>query len=181
MSSYFRGEVTEQLATMLKSLWSLQYDPEISIKFKALVEKQNAQYKGGSQHDAQEFLTWLLDQVHEDLNTAPRRRYRRHKSPAEEVERPTDEMLANEANSNYLRCNRSFVVDVFHAQFRSSLTCPSCERQSNTFDPFSCVSLPIPQKQLMPVYVTVLYIDQCPRQGKKKKKKQINFHDFFNI
>ena len=65
-----------------------------------------------------------------------------------------------------MRANNSFVVDVFQAQFRSSLTCPTCQQQSNTFDPFLCVSLPIPQKQLMPVYVTVLYIDQSPRQVK---------------
>ena len=58
-----KGEVTEQLATMLKSLWSLQYDPEISIRFKSLVDKHASQYKGGRQHDAQEFLLWLLDQV----------------------------------------------------------------------------------------------------------------------
>ena len=57
-------------------------------------------------------------------------------------------------------------VYLFQAQFRSSLTCPACQQQSNTFDPFLCVSLPIPQKQLMPVYVTVLYIDQSPRQVK---------------
>jgi ubiquitin carboxyl-terminal hydrolase 31 len=31
-----RGELTEQLALVLKSLWSLQYDPEISDKFKSL-------------------------------------------------------------------------------------------------------------------------------------------------
>lgn len=57
-------------------------------------------------------------------------------------------------------------MDVFQAQFHSSLTCPACRRQSKTFDPFLCVSLPIPQKQLLPVYVTVLYIDQSPRQVK---------------
>lgn len=27
---------------------------------------------------------------------------------------------------------------------RSSLTCPHCHKQSNTFDPFLCISLPIP-------------------------------------
>lgn len=26
------------------------------------------QYRGNAQHDAQEFLLWLLDRVHEDLN-----------------------------------------------------------------------------------------------------------------
>ena len=74
--------------------------------------------------------------------------------------------MAADALAAYMRANNSFVVDVFQAQFRSSLTCPTCQQQSNTFDPFLCVSLPIPQKQLMPVYVTVLYIDQSPRQVK---------------
>lgn len=165
-----RGEVTEQLATLLKSLWSLQYDPEISIRFKSLVEKHASQYKGGSQHDAQEFLLWLLDRVHEDLNVASRRRYRTKannnlNNNNTNCSTPSDEVLAAEALSNYMRCNNSVVMDVFQAQFRSSLTCPTCEKQSNTFDPFLCVSLPLPQKQLMPVYVTVLYIDQTPRQG----------------
>lgn len=31
--------------------------------------------------------------------------------------------------------------------FRSSLTCPHCLKQSNTFDPFLCISLPIPLRQ----------------------------------
>lgn len=40
-----RGELTEQFATLLKSLWSLQYVPEISDKFKSLVDKYGSQYK----------------------------------------------------------------------------------------------------------------------------------------
>ncbi len=159
-----RGEVTEQLATLLKSLWSLQYDPEISIRFKSLVEKHASQYKGSSQHDAQEFLLWLLDQVHEDLNVANKKKYKVLKSGGGASPVRSDEQLASEALANYMRCNNSFVMEVFQAQFRSSLTCHTCERQSNTFDPFLCVSLPIPQKQLLPVFVTVLYIDQTPRQ-----------------
>lgn len=36
-------------------------------------------------------------------------------------------------------------VSVLHFYFcRSSLTCPHCQKQSNTFDPFLCISLPIP-------------------------------------
>lgn len=33
-----------------------------------VVSKSALQFKGNSQHDAQEFLLWLLDRVHEDLN-----------------------------------------------------------------------------------------------------------------
>jgi len=41
-----RGEITEQFAQLLKSLWSLTYDPEISIRFKSLVEKHASQVRG---------------------------------------------------------------------------------------------------------------------------------------
>lgn len=124
------------------------------------MDKYGSQYKGGSQHDAQEFLLWLLDKVHEELNMATKKKYKQIRNTPG---RP-DDVLAAEALANYARCNNSFVVDIFQAQFRSSLTCPTCERQSNTFDPFFCVSLPIPQRTVRPVVVTVLYLDQSPRQ-----------------
>lgn len=40
------------------------------------MERHGTQYRGNSQHDAQEFLFWLLDKVHEDLNTATKRKYK---------------------------------------------------------------------------------------------------------
>lgn len=71
-----KGEVTEQLALLLKAIWSCQYDPEMSNKFKLIVDKYGSQYRGNNQHDAQEFLLWLLDKVHEDLNTATKKKYK---------------------------------------------------------------------------------------------------------
>ncbi|KAG8251984.1 Ubiquitin carboxyl-terminal hydrolase 31 [Homalodisca vitripennis] len=75
-----------------------------------------------------------------------------------------DDVVAAETLANHMRCNESFVHAVFQAQFRSSLTCPRCKRQSNTFDPFLCVSVPVPQDQYKAVIVTVLYTSQQPRQ-----------------
>lgn len=37
--------------------------------FQNAVSKNAMQFKGNAQHDAQEFLLWLLDRVHEDINT----------------------------------------------------------------------------------------------------------------
>ncbi|KAK9499787.1 hypothetical protein O3M35_002759 [Rhynocoris fuscipes] len=71
-----KGEVTQHLALLLKSIWSCQYDPEISNKFKLIVDKYGSQFRGNNQHDAQEFLLWLLDKVHEDLNTATKKKYK---------------------------------------------------------------------------------------------------------
>ncbi|XP_071443235.1 ubiquitin carboxyl-terminal hydrolase 43 isoform X2 [Hetaerina americana] len=157
-----KGEVTEQLAMLLKSIWSCQYDPEISNQFKNVVDKYGSQYRGGNQHDAQEFLLWLLDKVHEDLNTATKKKYKIIKNS---FGRP-DEAVAEETLANHKRCNNSFVHDLFQAQFRSSLTCPKCLRESNTFDPFLCASVPVPQTQRRMLFATVLYLSQQPRQVK---------------
>lgn len=40
---------------------------------------------------------------------------------------------------------------------RSSLTCPHCQKQSNTFDPFLCISLPIPLPHTRCVSLTPRY------------------------
>ncbi|XP_046687416.1 ubiquitin carboxyl-terminal hydrolase 43 [Homalodisca vitripennis] len=147
---------------LLKAIWLCQYDPEMSNKFKLIVDKYGSQYRGNNQHDAQEFLLWLLDKVHEDLNTATKKKYKVIKNS---FGRP-DDVVAAETLANHMRCNESFVHAVFQAQFRSSLTCPRCKRQSNTFDPFLCVSVPVPQDQYKAVIVTVLYTSQQPRQVK---------------
>ena len=83
------------------------------------MDKHASQYKGGRQHDAQEFLLWLLDQVHEDLNLANRRRHRLKSvnsgggSNGATSEVRSDEVLAADALAAYMRSNNSFVVDVF--------------------------------------------------------------------
>lgn len=193
-----KGEITEQLAVLLKSIWSCQYNPEISNHFKVVVDKYGSQYRGNNQHDAQEFLLWLLDKVHEDLNIATKKKYKTIKvnvsvfitlgtvpttvfSPSSGtnfVDSRTSityfhfigqnsfgkpEAVAAETLANHVRCNNSFVHAVFQAQFCSSVTCPRCDRQSNTFDPFLCVSVPVPQNHVG-IYVTVLYTSQQPRQ-----------------
>ena len=66
-----RGAVTTHLALLLKSLWNGQYEGYVSTAFKDVVGLWAQQYQGRDQHDAQEFLLWLLDRLHEDLNNAP--------------------------------------------------------------------------------------------------------------
>ncbi|KAL9922148.1 ubiquitin specific protease 15/31 isoform 2-T2 [Glossina fuscipes fuscipes] len=155
-----KGELTEQLANVLKALWTCKNESDHSTSFKAVVERYGSQFRSSTQHDAQEFLFWLLDKVHEDLNTATKRRY---KSVKNNYGRP-DEVIAAETLANHIRCNNSFVQAVFQAQFRSSLTCPRCKKQSNTFDPFHCISVQLPQLTQQTVFVTVVYLKQQPRQ-----------------
>ncbi|XP_033887061.2 ubiquitin carboxyl-terminal hydrolase 31-like isoform X2 [Acipenser ruthenus] len=148
-----RGEVTEQLSGLVRALWTFEYTPQHSREFKNAVSKSALQYRGNAQQDAQEFLLWLLDRVHEDLNN----RVNPHGRPS--IKPPIEEDGASEGPS--LPVASTFVQELFQAQYRSSLTCPHCQKQSNTFDPFLCISLPIPLPHTRPLYVTVVYQGKC--------------------
>ncbi|XP_020509809.2 ubiquitin carboxyl-terminal hydrolase 43a [Labrus bergylta] len=156
-----RGEVTEQLASLVRALWTLEYIPQLSVEFKSIVAKYGSQFRGNSQHDALEFLLWLLDRVHEDANSSLNNNVSSSSSKTKanakgpsSVEEPSS---PSSAHTQQPRSRHSFVQEHFQAQYRSSLTCPHCLKQSNTFDPFSCISLPIPLRQTRPMYVTLVF------------------------
>ncbi|KAM9515548.1 ubiquitin carboxyl-terminal hydrolase 43 isoform 4-T4 [Guaruba guarouba] len=147
-----RAEVTHRLAALVRALWTRDYTPQLSAEFKNIVSKHSAQFRGNSQHDALEFLLWLLDRMHEDLGSASL-------APQTRVsEEPGED--GNDADSSSPAAQhphgQSFVQSHFQAQYRSSLTCPHCLKQSNTFDPFLCISLPIPLRQTRALNVTLV-------------------------
>lgn len=54
-----------------------------------IVSKYGSQFRGNSQHDALEFLLWLLDRVHEDVNLASNNNNNKIQAP-EQVGIPCD-------------------------------------------------------------------------------------------
>nr|XP_061805038.1 ubiquitin carboxyl-terminal hydrolase 43-like [Nerophis lumbriciformis] len=153
---FANGEVTEHLASLVRALWTLEYTPQLSVDFKAIVSKYGSQFRGNSQHDALEFLLWLLDRVHEDINLASHNNNNTTKAcdkgPDEE-----ENLLHPDLSHSQQLTQHSFVQEHFQAQYKSSLTCPHCLKQSNTFDPFLCISLPIPLRQTRPLSVTLVF------------------------
>ncbi|XP_059684361.1 ubiquitin carboxyl-terminal hydrolase 43 [Gavia stellata] len=154
-----RAEVTHRLAALVRALWTRDYTPQLSAEFKNIVSKHSSQFRGNAQHDALEFLLWLLDRMHEDLGAA---------SPAQQTrvpEEPGEDGSGGAGSSPPAAQHprgQSFVQSHFQAQYRSSLTCPHCLKQSNTFDPFLCISLPIPLRQTRALNVTLAL--QCERR-----------------
>ncbi|NXC90374.1 UBP43 hydrolase, partial [Cercotrichas coryphoeus] len=132
--------------------WVLRKNPFISAHpvhvLQNIVSKHSSQFRGNAQHDALEFLLWLLDRMHEDLGAA---------SPAQQSRGPTQ--VGGTPLQGEVGHPRS--GDPPHPFPRSSLTCPHCLKQSNTFDPFLCISLPIPLRQTRALNVTLVL--QCER------------------
>jgi ubiquitin carboxyl-terminal hydrolase 8 len=140
------GVVVEQFAGLLRQMWNGQDVVVAPYQFKDKVGDFNPQFQGNEQHDSQEFLAFLLDAIHEDLNVA------RSKSKGRKlVEEPKDDESIPEpvrqgmAWEHYKAQNWSVVVDLFQGQLKSKLQCMTCDTTSTTFNPFMYLSLPIPE------------------------------------
>jgi ubiquitin carboxyl-terminal hydrolase 4/11/15 len=124
-------------------------------------------FAGCLQHDSQEFLAYLLDGLHEDLN-------RIRKAPYVEMPDATDgqnmAIAGAQAWDAHLRRNDSLVMDTVYGQFKSTCICPKCEKVSVSFDAFNHVSLEIPQNQNLLVTIPILVFRTPKQHGGKAVK-----------
>jgi hypothetical protein len=62
------GRMLEELADLLRTMWSGRLGEKSPTRFRSQLAKVNAQFSGADQQDAQEFLNYMLDVLHEDSN-----------------------------------------------------------------------------------------------------------------
>lgn len=126
-------------------------------RIKDAIKKFSRTFAGYAQQDSQEFLSFFLDALHEDLNSVLRKPYEVAKDFANQ---PISE-LADDSWSLHLRRNNSPLIDLFFGQFYTKIVCPTCSHTSITFDPFDIVSLSIPSSAFFDGYY-VPYTSQSP-------------------
>ena len=69
------GKLLEEFAELLKAQWSGRLGEKSPTKFRAQLGKINSQFSGADQQDAQEFLNYILDVLHEDSNKVRKKPY----------------------------------------------------------------------------------------------------------
>ncbi|KAG1177011.1 hypothetical protein G6F70_002120 [Rhizopus microsporus] len=183
------GLLSERFADLLRAMWSENYNFVSPMTFREAVIKFAPRFGGNDQHDSQEFLTVLLDGLHEDVNLAavPSNMNRITEMTREEeaeFEKLPDWQASALAWEKYTSRHTSIVVSLFQGQYRSRLTCLTCKHTSSTYSPFMSLSLPIPAKKLKLSNVTLYqcldyFVKEevlekedawnCPRCCKKRK------------
>lgn len=164
------GKVAKAYAGLLKNIFSPTCPASFAPReFKTTIGRFGPSFQGYGQQDSQEFLAFLLDGLHEDLNRIQKKPY---------IEKPesTDEMvgdmeaiaeLASEHWDIYKKRNDSAVADLFGGLYQSTLVCPVCEKVSITFDPFMDLTLPLPVENVWSK--EVFFIPKDDSKGKLLK------------
>ncbi|RPB20940.1 cysteine proteinase [Terfezia boudieri ATCC MYA-4762] len=141
-----KGVLVEAFATVVKHLWEGKYKFVSPMSFKEICGGLRDTFAGSDQQDAQEFLEFFLDFLHEDLNPNANKSNLRDLTLEEEANR---ERLPVPYTSwlewqRYTHRNYSVVVNWFQGQFSSRLMCLTCNTRSTTYNQFMFLSIPIP-------------------------------------
>ncbi|XP_046719241.1 ubiquitin carboxyl-terminal hydrolase 2a isoform X2 [Silurus meridionalis] len=130
----------EEFAKLIQTMWTSSTSDAVSpSEFKTQIQRYAPRFVGYNQQDAQEFLRFLLDGLHNEVNRVTVR----PRATTEDFDHLPDDEKGKKMWSKYLEREDSKIVDLFVGQLKSSLTCTECGYCSTVFDPFWDLSLPI--------------------------------------
>ncbi|PKI85398.1 Doa4p [Malassezia vespertilionis] len=153
-----RGVLASAFAHLLQTMWSQQHASVSPHVFRQAIGRFAPAFSGGEQQDSQEFLTFLLDGIHEDLNLVQQRPTTElGDAQQEELNRLPPQLASIAEWGMYRRRNDSVVVDAFQGQLRNQLQCLTCGYTSRTYNAFLSLSLPVPHGRGM----TQAALQQC--------------------
>lgn len=125
----YNGELATSFSETVTHLWSGKFELYSLHKLKAIISSRAGYFEGYQQQDAHEFMSYLLDGLHEDLN-------RVHDKPSTSdmlSDGLADSVVAERAWQVHQKRNDSYFVDNFQGQFKSTLVCPVCQNVSFKF------------------------------------------------
>ena len=135
-----KGLLARSYARLVKTLWYSAETEMSPTSFKKTIGKFRSIFKSYAQQDSQELITATLDALHEDLNRIKKKPYVECKT----TDDPNNNDISVDSWYGYLARNQSIILDLMHGQYKSIVKCPTCQKYSVIFDPFSTVTLPIP-------------------------------------
>lgn len=145
------GDVANSFGALLRQAFDSSSSAKSSSsiaprEFKSTIGRYSSMFSGYMQQDSQEFLSWLLDALHEDLNRIYKKPYsEKPELKDEEVFDPQAIIrLAETCWDQHKKRNDSVIIDLFTGLYQSTLICPTCSKTSITFDPFNDLTLPLP-------------------------------------
>ncbi|CAK7318591.1 Ubiquitin carboxyl-terminal hydrolase 2 [Vulpes lagopus] len=150
-SSNVHTALMEEFAKLIQTIWTSSPNDVVSpSEFKTQIQRYAPRFVGYNQQDAQEFLRFLLDGLHNEVNRVTVR----PKSNPENLDHLPDDEKGRQMWRKYLEREDSRIGDLFVGQLKSSLTCTDCGYCSTVFDPFWDLSLPITKRGYPEVTLT---------------------------
>ena len=150
------------------------------LNLKKMVGKLKEDFNNNRQQDANEYLNFVLDNLHEDLNLHSSKRYIEEKDDL--FHHNTDEEMGNISWANNLKRNTSFIDSIFMFQLKSNLKCRKCNTKKFNFETNYIFNLPLSLCKMVTVdiylyrlpFVYKVYYDKINKNFKAYIEKEEN-------
>jgi ubiquitin C-terminal hydrolase len=140
----YGGNIASAYATVVSGLFSTATSSAFAPReFKKAISHGNPRFAGYSPQDAQEFIAFLLDALHEDLNRIIRKPYLEipEINDAQANDPSAILELGEKCWEVFKARNNSIITDLCYSMFKSTLKCPVCSKISISFEPISMITL----------------------------------------
>ena len=131
-----RGDLSSAFKRVMLELWDStsqhSVDPYV---LRREVKARTDRFPDYTQHDAHEFMRFLLNELHEEINRAS----------VETRKSPADNETLREACARHLTWEDSRISELFGGMLRSEVCCSVCSDKSIVYIPFLDIALPIPR------------------------------------
>jgi len=135
----FKNSITYRLYQLVKLLWNINCDV-IPRKFKGTLDELIPNFNGFAQQDSHEFLSLILDRLHEEFKTDVE---------ILEIIQPEnidlDKISILESGikfyTNFIKKNHSIILDIFYGIFLFEIKCKTCGNCNYNYEPFNTIEL----------------------------------------
>lgn len=155
-----KGVMPELYSNLIRSLWKGDVSSIKPTTFRTFCGRLNSDWKNDVQQDAKQFLEFMIETLHEDLNANWDRTILQNLTPQQEAFRENlPKYLASKREwQRHRHREHSPIYDLFGGQTMSRLRCRSCSFVSTTWEFFSSISVEIPHA------APAATLDQCLAQ-----------------
>ena len=135
-----KGEIVEKYSQLIHHIWQGNQEYISPIQFKKAFGEVYTALNNCRQQDTQEFISYLLDSLHEDLNKVLKKPYIEMKDLPNDL---SDEEIFKIKKDLYLSRNQSFIADLIYGFYKSTIFCPDkkCNNIIKSFEPFNMITL----------------------------------------
>jgi ubiquitin C-terminal hydrolase len=129
------GTITYEFYNLLKEISTSNFSISPS-SFKDIFGRKHRKFNNYAQHDSQEFLRHLLEDISSEMNLSRSKVFRELDTKEKSLV-----VLNEDYHKLFLERENSIILDIFYGQFCNTFECNKCNYKTYSFEKF--IDIPI--------------------------------------